>query len=66
LPDPDVLAREIMEDLQAALAQFTGIIEEFEKYGNNLFLQSPLKQKNSECAGARTLNQWLKRPLLYH
>jgi hypothetical protein len=31
LPDPDVLAREIMEDLQAALAQFTGIIEELEK-----------------------------------
>jgi type I restriction enzyme M protein len=28
LPDPDELAREIMEDLEAALAQFAGIVEE--------------------------------------
>jgi type I restriction enzyme M protein len=28
LPDPDVLAREIVEELQAALAQFSGIVEE--------------------------------------
>ena len=28
LPDPDVLAREIMEELKAALEQFSGIVEE--------------------------------------
>jgi len=28
LPDPDVLAREIMEDLEEALTQFAGIVEE--------------------------------------
>jgi type I restriction enzyme M protein len=28
LPDPDVLAAEIVEDLQAALAQFAAIAEE--------------------------------------
>jgi type I restriction enzyme M protein len=28
LPEPDVLAREIMEELQAALGQFSGIVEE--------------------------------------
>jgi len=28
LPDPDVLAREIMEELKAALEQFAGIVEE--------------------------------------
>ena len=28
LPDPDVLAREIVEELEAALAQFNGILEE--------------------------------------
>ena len=28
LPDPDVLAREIVEELEAALAQFAGISEE--------------------------------------
>jgi hypothetical protein len=28
LPDPDVLAREIMEELEAALEQFAGIVEE--------------------------------------
>jgi len=28
LPDPDVLAREIVEELKAALAQFSGIVEE--------------------------------------
>jgi type I restriction enzyme M protein len=30
LPDPDVLALEIVEDLQAALAQFSGIYEALE------------------------------------
>jgi len=28
LPDPDILAREIMEDLEEALTQFAGIVEE--------------------------------------
>lgn len=28
LPEPDVLAREIMDELQAALAQFSGIVED--------------------------------------
>ena len=28
LPDPDVLAREIMEELKAALVQFAGIVED--------------------------------------
>jgi len=28
LPDPDVLTKEIMEELQAALEQFRGIVEE--------------------------------------
>ncbi|MHB8192628.1 MAG: hypothetical protein ACYDGL_05075 [Bellilinea sp.] len=28
LPDPDVLAREIMEELKVALEQFSGIVEE--------------------------------------
>jgi type I restriction enzyme M protein len=28
LPDPDVLAREIMEELKAAMEQFAGIVEE--------------------------------------
>ena len=28
LPDPDVLAREIVEELKAALEQFSGIVEE--------------------------------------
>jgi type I restriction enzyme M protein len=28
LPDPDVLAREIVEELRAALEQFAGIVEE--------------------------------------
>ncbi|MGE5221266.1 MAG: SAM-dependent DNA methyltransferase, partial [Omnitrophica WOR_2 bacterium] len=28
LPDPDVLAREIVEELKAALEQFAGIVEE--------------------------------------
>jgi len=30
LPDPDVLAAEIMEELEAALEQFAGIVEELE------------------------------------
>ncbi len=30
LPDPEVLAREIMEELEAALGQFAGIVEELE------------------------------------
>ena len=30
LPDPDILAREIMEELKAALEQFSGIVEELE------------------------------------
>jgi type I restriction enzyme M protein len=30
LPDPDVLAREIMEELKGALVQFAGIVEELE------------------------------------
>jgi len=30
LPDPDVLAAEIVDDLQTALAQFEGIMEELE------------------------------------
>jgi type I restriction enzyme M protein len=33
LPDPDVLAREIMEELKAALVQFAGIVEELEGEG---------------------------------
>jgi type I restriction enzyme M protein len=33
LPDPDVLALEIVEDLQAALAQFSGIYETLEGEG---------------------------------
>jgi type I restriction enzyme M protein len=28
LPDPDVLAAEIMDDLQSALEQFEGIVEQ--------------------------------------
>ena len=28
LPDPDVLAREIVEELKSALEQFSGIVEE--------------------------------------
>jgi type I restriction enzyme M protein len=28
LPEPDVLAREIVEELKAALEQFSGIVEE--------------------------------------
>jgi len=28
LPDPDILAREIMAELKAALEQFSGIVEE--------------------------------------
>ena len=28
LPEPDVLAREIMEELEAALEQFAGIVKE--------------------------------------
>ncbi len=28
LPEPDVLAREIMEELEAAIEQFAGIVEE--------------------------------------
>ena len=31
LPDPDILAAEIMEDLQAALEQFKGIYDELGK-----------------------------------
>jgi type I restriction enzyme M protein len=31
LPDPDVLAAEIVEDLRAALEQFTAIAEELEE-----------------------------------
>ena len=31
LPDPDVLAREIAEDLEAALAQFATIAEELKR-----------------------------------
>jgi len=31
LPDPDVLAAEIVEDLQAALEQFRGIYEELDE-----------------------------------
>ena len=30
LPDPDVLAREIVEELEAALEQFNGILEELD------------------------------------
>ncbi len=35
LPDPDVLAREIVEELEAALAQFAGIVEELGGEGEN-------------------------------
>lgn len=28
LPDPDILAREIMEELKSALEQFSGIVDE--------------------------------------
>jgi len=34
LPDPDVLAKEIMEELEAALEQFKGIVEELGENGN--------------------------------
>ena len=34
LPDPDVLAREIMEELKAALEQFAGIVEEMGSEGS--------------------------------
>jgi type I restriction enzyme M protein len=34
LPDPDVLAKEIMEDLEAALEQFKGIVEEVGENGS--------------------------------
>jgi type I restriction enzyme M protein len=33
LPDPDVLAKEIMEELEAALEQFKGIVEELGENG---------------------------------
>jgi len=33
LPEPDVLAREIMEELKAALEQFGGIVEELGEEG---------------------------------
>jgi hypothetical protein len=32
LPDPDILAREIVEDLEAALAQFAEIATDLERY----------------------------------
>ena len=35
LPDPDVLAREIMEELKAALVQVAGIVEEWEGEGED-------------------------------
>ncbi len=31
LPDPEVLAREIADNLEAAMEQFSGIYQEFEK-----------------------------------
>jgi type I restriction enzyme M protein len=34
LPDPDVLAKEIMEELEAALEQFKGIVEELAENGS--------------------------------
>ena len=34
LPDPDVLAKEIMEELEAALEQFKGIVEELGDNGS--------------------------------
>ena len=34
LPDPDVLEKEIMEELEAALEQFKGIVEELGENGN--------------------------------
>jgi type I restriction enzyme M protein len=34
LPDPDVLAKEIMEELEAALEQFKGIVEELGENGS--------------------------------
>jgi type I restriction enzyme M protein len=38
LPEPEVLAREIMEELEAALAQFAGIVEELgEDNGNSRY-----------------------------
>ena len=33
LPDPDMLAREIVEELGAALEQFAGIVEELGEEG---------------------------------
>ncbi len=33
LPDPDILAKEIMEELEAALEQFKGIVEELGENG---------------------------------
>ena len=34
LPDPDVLAKEIMEELEAALEQFKGIVDELGENGS--------------------------------
>jgi type I restriction enzyme M protein len=31
LPDPDIIAQEIVEDLQAALAQFAAIVQDLKK-----------------------------------
>jgi len=33
LPDPDTLAREIMDELEAALEQFKGLVEELGEEG---------------------------------
>jgi type I restriction enzyme M protein len=36
LPEPDVLAKEIVEELEAALEQFKGIMEELGENGKEL------------------------------
>jgi len=41
LPDPDVLARQIVENLEAALEQFRGIEEELEDSGGHSAAQRP-------------------------
>ena len=35
LPDPDVIARDIVEELRAALEQFEGILEDLEPEGED-------------------------------
>jgi len=45
LPDPDVLAQEIVEDLEAALEQFREIANEFQGHNTNFFESNGGKRK---------------------